>query len=154
MQANRYIALSEGEVLTLSEGEVLTLREGEKNHQKAYFRHRCSSLLLSNRGYKVEEIARIFEVRTHTVRFWMNQWETHGIAGLSIGKGRGRKGAICLSDVSLEEAIQEQVSLHPQSLAQVCEQLKQGEGVNLSKAQVKGFLKKKPGIAGVDSANA
>lgn len=134
MQANRYIKLNEA--------EIVTLEEGVKNHKKAYFRMRCESLLLSNRGYKIEEIARLFEVRTHTVRFWMNRWENHGIVGLQIAKGRGRKAGICLADVSLVEALEAQVALHPQSLETVGEQIKQQRDISLSKGQIKAFLKK------------
>lgn len=118
------------------------MEEGVKNHKKAYFRMRCEGLLLSNRGYKVEEIARLFEVRTHTVRFWMNRWESYGVAGLQISKGRGRKASISLTDTQLVEAIEEQVKLNPQSLQAVCEQVNRQQQVSLSKGQIKGFLKK------------
>ena len=134
MQANRYVKLNEG--------EVVTLEEGVKNHKKAYFRMRCESLLLSNRGYTIEAIARLFEVRTHTVRFWMDRWDTYGIVGLQIAKGRGRKGAISVSDIALVEALQVQLKLNPQSLETVGEQLKQQQGISLSKGQIKRFLKK------------
>lgn len=134
MQANRYVKLSP------EEGQ--TLEEGVKNHTKSYFRMRCEALLLSNRSYKVEQIADLFQVRTHTVRSWMNGWEKQGIVGLQIGKGRGRKPAISLVDSSLVEAIKEQVGLNPQGLEAVCQQVNQQMGLSLSKGQLKGFLKK------------
>ena len=134
MQANRYI--------TTSNEEITTLEAGVKNHSKSYFRMRCEALLLSSRGYKVVEIAKFCQVRTHTVRAWMDSWEQGGIAGLQIASGRGRKAAIALSDTSLVEQIKQELQLNPQCLAQVGEQISKSTGLSLSKGQLKRFIKK------------
>lgn len=134
MQANRYI-ISNNE-------EVNTLGEAVKNHGKAYFRMRCESILLSHRGYKVVEIAQLQQVRTHTVRAWMDSWEQKGLAGLQIASGRGRKAAIQLCNTALVEQIQQELSGNPQSLAQVGEQIRKNTGLSLSKDQLKRFIKK------------
>ena len=134
MQANRYV--------TTSNEEIITLQEAVKNHSKAYFRMRCESLLLSSRGYKVVEIAKLCQVRTHTVRAWMDSWEQMGIAGLQIGLGRGRKAAIQLSDTVLVAQIKQELHLNPQCLAQVGEQISKSIGLSLSKGQLKRFIKK------------
>jgi len=101
MQPNRYIQLSSEEVATLA--------EGAKHHCKAHFRIRCETLLLSARGYKVVEIAQLFQVRPHTVRFWMDNWEQKGLVGLNIRSGRGRKAALPLSNPALVEELQAQI---------------------------------------------
>lgn len=109
MQSNRYI--------TSNNEEVNTLEEAVKNHGKSYFRIRCESILLSHRGYKVVEIAQLQQVRTHTVRAWMDSWEQKGIAGLQIVSGRGRKAAIQLCNTALVEQLQQELQGNPQSLA-------------------------------------
>jgi transposase len=101
MQPNPYIHLSAEQVATLA--------EGAKHHLKAHFRTRCETLLLSNRGYKVMEIAQLFVVRPHTVRVWMGNWEQKGLVGLSIRSGRGRKAAPQLSNPLLVEELQAQI---------------------------------------------
>lgn len=145
MQANRYI--------TTSNEEITTLAEGVKNHSKAYFRMRCEGLLLSSRGYKIAEIAQLYEVRTPTVRAWMDSWEQTGIAGLQIASGRGRKATIQLSDTVLVAQIKQELALNPQRLAQVGEQLSKSTGICLSKGQLQRFIKKSYLILGAGSGS-
>ena len=134
MQANRYI-ISTNE-------EVNTLEEAIKHHGKAYFRIRCESILLSHRRYKVVEIAKLQQVRTHTVRAWMDSWEQKGLAGLQIASGRGRKATIQLGNTALVEQIKQGLQLNPQSLAQLAGQISKSTGLSLSKDQLKRFIKK------------
>jgi len=134
MQSNRYI--------TLIKEEIATLEEADKNHRKAYFRMRCASLVLSHRGYTIAAIAKFYQVRTHTVRAWMDSWEGKGLTGLQIASGRGRKAAIQLSDTVLVEQIEQELQLNPQCLVQVSGQITQSTGLCLSKDQLKRFIKK------------
>jgi transposase len=128
--------------ITLSIQEVETLEEGLKHHAKSFYRTRCHALLLSQRRYKVMEIASLLQVRSHTVRLWMSNWEANGLAGLQISTGRGRKAVIMASDVDLVAQIQEQLRLNPQSLASVCEQLNQANALSLTPGQLLRFIKK------------
>ena len=145
MQANRYIHLSAEEVATLA--------EGAKHHRKAHFRSRCTSLLLSARGYKVVDIAQLLEVRPHTVRFWMDNWEQKGLVGLMIQAGRGRKAALQLSNAALVEDLQAQIRLHPQSLEEVAVEMSKKWHCALSKGQLQRFIKKSSVTAGAASAS-
>ncbi len=128
--------------ISLSAQEVATLEDGLKQHHKSFFRTRCHALLLSQRGYKVMEIATLLQVRSHTVRLWMNNWEEKGLAGLQISAGRGRKAAIQLSDTALVTQLEQQLALNPQSLVRVCEQLNQDNGLSLTTGQLLRFIKK------------
>lgn len=134
MQTNRYVRLSKE--------ELLTLEEAITNHAKAHFRIRCASLVLSSRGYQVAELAKLYQVRTHTVRAWMDSWEQKGIAGLQIAVGRGRKAAIQPSNTELVAQIKQELSVNPQRLEQVGAQINQKTGLSLSKDQLKRFIKK------------
>ncbi len=128
--------------INLSALEIATLEEGLKQHNKSFFRTRCHALLLSQRGYKVMEIATLLQVRSHTVRLWMNNWEEKGLAGLQISAGRARKAAIQLSDTALVTQLEQQLALNPQSLTSVCEQLNQDNGLSLTTGQLLRFIKK------------
>ena len=44
-----------------------TLENGYKNHSKSHFRQRCKALLLSNEGWAVKDIAKLFHIRTRTI---------------------------------------------------------------------------------------
>jgi predicted ArsR family transcriptional regulator len=150
MQPNRYIQLSSEEVATLA--------EGAKHHHKAHFRIRCETLLLSARGYKVVEIAQLFQVRPHTVRFLMDNWEQKGfvgfnMVGLNIRSGRGRKAALPLSNPALVEDLQAQIRLNPQSLEAVALAMSKKWHCTLSKGQLQRFIKKSSVTAGAASAS-
>jgi transposase len=128
--------------IKLTSEEVLTLEEAVKNHSKSHFRIRCESLLLSNRGYDIKSIAALFQTRINTIGTWFFNWTDKGIVGLQIVTGRGRKSDLSTVSDALIQDIQEQIALNPQGLAAVCLQINQKWGLNLSKAQVKKFIKK------------
>ncbi len=85
----------------LKEEERETLKHGYRNHKKHHIRQRCHSLLLSNEGMKVKEIASLFSVRTRTIYFWMDRWEQMGLCGLWIQPGRGLKPTLKVEDAGL-----------------------------------------------------
>ncbi|WP_394995237.1 transposase [Emticicia sp.] len=122
--------------------EVLTLEQAVKNHPKSHFRTRCESLLLSNRGYDIKSIAALFQTRINTIGTWFSNWTDKGIVGLQIVTGRGRKADLSTVSDTLMQDIKEQIALNPQGLDTVCLQINQKWGLNLSKAQVKKFIKK------------
>ena len=78
----RYIALSEEERITL--GELF------KNHWNARQRRRAHALLLSERRFKINDIANIYLVDRETVCSWFGHWERLGIVGLQDGPRPGR----------------------------------------------------------------
>jgi transposase len=128
--------------IKLTSEEILTLEQGVKNHSKSHFRTRCESLLLSNRGYDIKSIATLFQTRINTIGTWFSNWEAKGIVGLQIVAGRGRKTDLSTASDGLIQDINEQIALNPQGLDAVCLQINQKWGLNLSKAQVKKFIKK------------
>jgi transposase len=125
--------------------EASAKKELEKiyhSHSKSYVRQRAQCLLLSNRGYRVPELADIFTTRTHTVREWFTRWESDGIKGLEIRIGRGLKPVIKENDTALIAHIREEVSSDPYKLFRVVERINQRWGTSLSVKQLKSFLKK------------
>jgi transposase len=78
----RYIAVSEEERITL--GELF------KNHWNARQRMRAHALLLSERRFKINDIANIYWVDRDTVSSWFDHWEQLGIVGLQDDPRPGR----------------------------------------------------------------
>jgi transposase len=128
--------------IKLTSDEVLTLEQAVKHHPKSHFRTRCESLLLSNRGYDIKSIATLFETRINTIGTWFSNWTEKGIVGLQIVTGRGRKADLSSVSDALIQDVKEQVALNPEDLDTVCLQINQKWELNLSKAQVKKFIKK------------
>jgi transposase len=132
----------------LTEEEKRTLEQGYLNSPKAHFRNRCHSILLSIEGYKVSEIALLYKVRTRTIYTWFNRWESNGISGLILLKGRGVKAK--LDQLSPEEfdQVKEALKLDPQSLKRVCQVLSDALGFKISKYMLKRVLKKNSNTLG------
>lgn len=79
--------------IALSEVEERTLEEVVKNQGHARQRRRAQGLLLSHRGFKIDEIARIGGVDRDTVVRWFNRWAQWGMIGLQdrVRSGRAEK---------------------------------------------------------------
>ena len=131
--------------IKLTSEEVLTLEQAVKNHSKSHFRTRCESVLLSNRGYDIKSIALLYQIRINTIGTWFSNWTNKGIVGLQIVSGRGRKADLSTACDALIQDIKEHIALNPQGLEAVCLQINEKWGLNLSKQQVKKFIKKKLG---------
>jgi transposase len=122
----------------LSEAEQVTLQEAVRNHPSAIVRSRSQSLLLSHRGYAVQELARLNQVRTRTIYEWFSRWQSIGLVGLRITTGRGRKAVLQAQHTPL---VEETVSLDCQDLKQASVVLSETLAIPISKGQLKRFLK-------------
>ncbi len=127
----------------LSEAEVITLEEGYRNHSKVHFRNRCKSILMSHEKYSIEDIAKFFKVRRHTIGDWFTRWETVGISGLGIAKGRGVTSVLDSNNKEHESVVLESLKDNRQNLSVVCDTIHDVLGLTVSKRMVKTFLKKK-----------
>jgi transposase len=76
--------------IALSEVEERTLEEVMKNQGHARQRMRAHGLLLSHRGFKIDEIAQAYTVDRETVVRWFNRWERLGLVGLQDSRRSGR----------------------------------------------------------------
>lgn len=122
--------------------EQLTLEEGACNHSKSYFRKRCACVLLSARGYEIKSLASIYKTRVHTIGTWLDNWNKKGIVGLKVVSGQGRKSLLSSASPELVQQIKDAVAAHPQDLTGVCQQINITTSLNVSKSQLKDFLKK------------
>ena len=62
---------------------------------------------------KVSEISSLYGKHEETVRSWMDNWESKGIAGLFISKGRGRKPALSTEPEAAVELVKKKSVSNP-----------------------------------------
>ena len=64
------------------EAVVLTLKCAKHYGSLRCIRERAHGLLLSNRGFTLEQIAEILEIKYQTASQWIDDWEDYGIRAL------------------------------------------------------------------------
>lgn len=101
-------------------------------------RQRAHAILLSARGYSVDQIADIYEVDRDTVSIWLDNWEEQGGAGLEDQAGRGRKPI--LNEKEQKEAIKI-VEKDPRSSKRSLLQIEAKTGKQISADTLKRLLK-------------
>ena len=74
-----YIYLGMIKIPVLSALEKETLEQGFRNHPKPYFRNRSQCILLRAEHWSVEELAKIFKTKTHTIYAWLHRYEQFGL---------------------------------------------------------------------------
>lgn len=77
-------------VRPLQAAEVSALEERYRTTNDADERSRCQMLLLSARGKTVAEIADLTLFDDDTVLYWLDRYETEGLAGLATKPRSGR----------------------------------------------------------------
>lgn len=77
-------------VKTLSEKDKEELNFLLKNHASHNVRRRAHSVLLSAEKFRINEIARIYQINRETVRNTLSRWEENGLAGLYDSPKNGR----------------------------------------------------------------
>ena len=126
----RYIHLTDEE-----ERELKSARDNEQNNQT---RRRIESILLSNTGLQIKELAGYFGVAPKTIYQWLDLWEAGQLQGLRTKAGRGAKKK--LRDIP-EEAIAGMVTASSRNLRPVLTELSEKYNVVVSKKTLQRFLK-------------
>lgn len=128
----------------LTEEEKASLEAGTKRGRSKVFRNRCHAILLSSRGYSVDEIQDIFQVARSTVYNWFNRWEHDGIKSLSTQPGQGRKPTLWVDNAehvkAVEKAVKKRAKDGTNLLATIEEELQMEN--QLSMRILRPFLKK------------
>ena len=78
-------------VRSLSKGEQKALRELYRQTQNADVRTRCQMILLSSQKYAVSEIADLTLFNEDSVLYWLDRYESEGLAGLEDRPRSGRR---------------------------------------------------------------
>jgi transposase len=135
--------------ILLPAAEKQTLENAWRNHKKPYYRNRSQAILLISEGMKVKQVAAIFKVRTRTIYTWVESYENKGFIGLFIIAGRGLKGVMDNLTPDQVKMIKAEISQNPQSLREVTAILSTKLGFQITKKQLKAYLKKNSSTHGV-----
>ena len=100
--------------------EIKTLKEMQKNHPCHAHRTRAHAILLSDTGFKLKDIASIYNICRQTAATWLHAWKEGGICAL-LDKPRSGRPPI-LNNEARVSAIAH-VSQSPRSLKRVLAEL-------------------------------
>jgi transposase len=78
-------------VKPLSKENMITLQELYKNGPCHRLRQRAHLLLLSDKGFSINELSQVTDLDRDTVSLTLDCWEANGLEGLYDKPGRGRK---------------------------------------------------------------
>lgn len=131
----RYIALSEVEEKTLE--EVL------RSHGHGRQRMRAHGLLLSHRGFKIDEIAQAYAVDRETVVRWFNRWEQLGIVGLQDNVRSGRPEKLTPQE---QGRVQQLFKVHARAPKRIAGEILKETGKQVSPDTIRRMGKKIPPV--------
>ena len=121
------------------EAVVLTLKCAKHYGSLRCIRERAHGLLLGNRGFTLEQIAEILEIKYQTASQWIDDWEDYGIRALYKRHGGGRP---CICDESEVQRIKELVAEEPRRLSYVKSKIEDETGKSSSKLTLANIVKK------------
>jgi transposase len=125
--------------IELSQDERITLEELVNHHRNARQRQRAHSLLLSARGFSINEIARIYEVDRDTVSSWLSRWERLGLVGLQDAPRSGTPPKLSEAE---QHRVVELLQVHARSAKAVAGAIEQETGKAVSPDTIKRIGKK------------
>ena len=125
--------------LTAEQKEALT--QGYKQGSTHVYRTHCQSVLMSHSGLSIPEIARRLQVSQTSIYSWFNRWESEGIEGLKIRKGRGRKRKLDIENAAHREQVKQSMKKENRNLNQLKIELESSLGFPISKVTLRRFLK-------------
>jgi transposase len=114
------------------------LRRIHQQSRYPHVRQRAHCILLSSRGYTVQQLQDIFQVSQLTIYNWLNAWESHCLCGLYDKKGRGRKPKLTKEQ---QEQIREWIKKFPRNINKVLALVKEEFDIVVSKSTIKRILK-------------
>ncbi len=126
-------------VSPLTEGEIKRLEDIRKSDKPSQVRDRAHYILLSNAGYKIDDIARIFDVERRTVSSWTDAWEYSSFEGLHDKPRSGRPEILSEEEKEIAKKLIEE---NPRSLKSVVHKLAEITGKVVSVKTLKRLAKK------------
>jgi transposase len=127
----------------LSPEQQQMLREMMTYHPNVRCRRRAHSLLLSNRGYTIRQIADIFEVERRAISSCIDQWEAKGVMGVYDQPRSGRPTLFTPAEAAL---LPDWVAQEPRQLKQAIARLNEKTGKTASYSTCVRILKNSSGF--------
>ncbi len=110
-----------------------------KKSKKNEPRQKAHCILLSYRGFNINQLVNIFNVHLNTIYKWLNDWEAKGILSLYHKKGQGRK--LLLENIN-EQDIKDLISENPKQLKKVVSLIEKKFAIKVSVRTLIRYLKK------------
>ena len=127
-------------IVEASTEQKAALEKGAKYGSTPSFRLRCQAILLKCEKRTALAVAKELGCCEMSVNDWMARFAQHGVEGLKVAKGRGRKG-ILQKDTDLE-AVRRAVQNSRQRISLAKAELEQELGKTFSPLTLRRFLKK------------
>lgn len=126
-------------VQPLSDTEIQSLRDASQHASKPAQRRRAHGILLSHKGYTINQISEILEVRRETVARWLSAWQREGLDGLA---DKARTGRPTIYDDQDRERLQVLVAETPHQIRALLAHMEQETGKVVSLNTLRRVLKK------------
>ena len=133
----------------LSEEAKRQLWEIYHGHPCFAFRRHAHAILLSDRGFTINQLQDIFGVDRDTVSAWITRFEQSGVDGLKPLPRPGRPPIYSADEV---RQLKELVDQEPRQIKQAQAALQQATGKSSSTETLKRALKKSPATRGTAAA--
>jgi len=125
----------------LTEEQKSSLEKEYKTGTTHTYRRKCRSILLSNSGKSIPEIAEQLETTAHSIYIWFNAYEKGGLDALKLKPGRGRKPKLSIDNEVQVSKIKKSLTKDAQNLNQLLAELEEAFSLSMSKKTLKRFLK-------------
>ena len=122
----------------MSEEDILRLENIIKTNHSSRVRNRAHSIMLSENGFSMNEIASIFQLHRHSVSSWIDRWESSGVDGLFDRHRDGRPTKLTKKEKEIAKKL---IEKHPQSINKVKEELAEKTGKTVSNWTLKRLAK-------------
>jgi transposase len=126
-------------VSPLSDTDLQVLSDAYIQGEKPALRRRAHAILLSNKGYTINQISDILAVRRGAVSIWLKAWKTDGLNGLTAKSQSGRPA---IYDEQDRELLKTLVAQTPHQIKAVQARLQEETGKTSCSMTIKRALKK------------
>jgi transposase len=123
----------------LSEAEQKTLHDAYNYAPHPGFRRRAHAILLSAKGYSVNQISDILATHRETVSIWLTRWDTQGLCSL---REHARAGRPPIYDENQRERLKALVMENPRQIKAAIAKLTEETGKTACPETAKRALKK------------
>lgn len=124
----------------LHEAELVTLQDMHRYHPSRRARLRAHCILLSHQGYRLNDIARFYQVSRRRVSAWIDRWHEIGLVGVYDQPRRGRPP---IYNEDEQQRVDHYLNLYPQDVKQIVEKMAQETQKRVSSKTMKRYIKKK-----------
>ena len=125
-------------VSPLDKAQIGLLQQIIKDDPSARARLRAHSILLSSKGYGIDDLANMFEISRNTLSSWIDKWEEHGVDSVSDQARSGAPSKFTASEIDVVKHI---INEHPHApkmiFAKIAEQLKKTISISTLKRIIK-----------------